>query len=174
MGGGSDGADDDQPKQGGAQGLQRGVIRGEDYGAAGGHLQNHFHFAERRCRDDEAFHRRNFAQAHDHKFTADDDDHHPGLHQTHFNQRNECGGNQKFIGDGIEENSQRGYFFAFAGEVAVHHVGGGGDDQNQHPPNFKMNRQAQKIEIWLASEQDDDKQRNKKDAQGRQTIGQIH
>ena len=85
-------------------------------------------------------------------------------------QRNKCGGDQEFVGDGIEENSQCGYFFTLAGEVTVHHVGGRGDQQNQHTPNFKVNGQTQKIEIGLAGEQDDDKQGNKKDAQGRQTI----
>jgi hypothetical protein len=34
--------------------------------------------------------------------------------------------------------------------------------------------ETQKIKVWLASEQDNNKQRNKKDAQSRQTVRQIH
>jgi hypothetical protein len=37
-----------------------------------------------------------------------------------------------------------------------------------------MDRETEKIEIRLASEQHNDKQRDKKDAQRRQTVRQVH
>jgi hypothetical protein len=37
-----------------------------------------------------------------------------------------------------------------------------------------MDRKTEKIEIWLAGKQHNDKQRHEKDAQGGQTIRQIH
>src|SRR5580704_15007276 len=138
------------------------MIGGENHGATGQNLKDHFCFAESRGGDDQSFGGSNLAQTDDDELPADDDHDHPGLNESHLHQRNESSRNQKLVGNGIKKNSQSSDFAALAGNVTVHYVGGGGHRKNQDAPNFKMNRQAPKIQVWFASQQDNYQQRDEK------------
>src|SRR5580704_4560317 len=121
------------------------MIRRQNHGTSRQHLQNHFHFAQRRRRNHQSFHRGNFAQPHHHEFASDDDHHHPRLHQSHLHQRNKRGGNQQLVRNGIQQNSQRGDFLTRTRQVAIHHVGRSGCQQNEYAEHFEMDRQSPEI-----------------------------
>src|SRR6202034_1668867 len=167
-------AEHDQPEQHQTHVLQRRMIRREDDGAAGHYLQNHFRLAQSIRGNHQAFHGRDFAQPHHHTFAPHDDDNHPRLHQMHLDQWNERGDNQQLIRNRIQQNSQRCDFAPFARNVSIGRIRGRRDQQNQNAPNFEMKRKSPEIPIRLASQQDDNQERNKEDSQNRQTVRQVH
>src|SRR5580698_2575133 len=70
----------------------------DSYGA---HLQNHFGFAQQRCRDRKSFRRCDVPQTKHSEFTPDDDDNHPSRDEMHIHKRNERGRDEQFVRDGI-------------------------------------------------------------------------
>src|SRR5439155_24313478 len=104
--GGDQRADDNEPEQNSRQGLERRVARSDDEHRHGAHLQNHLRLAKGGSFDCESLRRRDIAQAENCEFPADDDDHHPCRNKVHVHKRNERGGDQELVGNGVEKNAE--------------------------------------------------------------------
>jgi hypothetical protein len=92
----------------------------------------------------------------------------------HIYQRDERCGDQKLIGDGIEQNTERGDFGTPAREVSVSPIGGGREQKHENAKRLVVDRQAPQIDIGAAREKDDYENRNKENAQQRECIRKIH
>src|SRR5258708_36827076 len=93
--------------------------RSWDEDGNGANLQDHLGLAEDGSGNGETLGGGNVAEAEHGEFAANDDDDHPGRHKLHANEGDEGGGDQKFVGDGIEEDAESGYLQAAAGGVAI-------------------------------------------------------
>src|SRR5580698_4175982 len=100
----------------------------EDDGHHGDALHQHLELAEIAGFNGKAFRCGDGTQAADQKFTADDDDGNPCGDQAgvELHESDECGGDEEFIGQGIEQHSHGGDLTAPAGEVAVNAISNGG------------------------------------------------
>src|SRR3984885_13281032 len=92
----------------------------------------------------------------------------------HLDQWNERRDIKQLVRDRIQQNSKRRDFAPFARDVSIGGVRGRRDEQNQYAPNLEMKRKSPEIPIRLASQQDDNQERNKEDSENRQTVRQVH
>ncbi len=123
-----------------------------------------FVLPERRRGNRKPFGGSDIAQPENHNLPPDNNHRHPAGHQVHFHQGNKCGGHQKFIGDGIEQNSERSDFAPPPGIVAIRPIRGRSGQKNEHAPLGKINCHSQKCNIGLAGQKDNDQHRDKENA----------
>src|SRR5580700_9984683 len=144
----------------------------EDNRHDGDDLHHHLEFAEFTGFDGEAFGGGDGTQATDQKLATDDDDRDPRRNQAgiELHQRDERGGDEKLVGQGIEQNSHGGDLSAFAGEVAVNTVGHGGGDEDGGGQQFFFAGHAAEA----AAAKNPHQQRNAEDADQRDGVGQVH
>lgn len=144
----------------------------EDDGDHGNDLDDHFELAQVAGFDGKSTGRGDRAQAAYQEFAADDDYCDPGGNQAgiELNQRNESGGDEKFVGHGIEQNAHGGDLAALAREVSVDAVGHGGGNENGRGEQFFRAVFAAEV----AGRQDPDQQGNAADADQRNGIRQVH
>src|SRR5947209_6511826 len=103
--GGDKGTDDYQPEQKQSWRAKGRIARSGNEHSDGAHLQDHLGLAERGRLNGEAFRGRDIAQPEHGELTADDDNHHPSWNQVHIDERDESGGDQKLVRDGIEQDA---------------------------------------------------------------------
>src|ERR1039457_2279898 len=97
----------------------------EDDGDDGNDLHHHLEFSQFAGFDGKATGGSDGAQAAYQKLAANDDDGDPGRNQARveLDEGNEGGGDEKFVGHGIEQNAHGGDLAALASQVAVNAVG---------------------------------------------------
>ena len=100
--------------------------------------------------DDDAPLLGDLAQAGDRKLPADDDDHHPGGSQAHFDQGDEGSRDEELVGDRVEERPGHGDATGAAGDQAVKEIGQGGDQEDPQTPEVAAveTRQQHHHEQW--------------------------
>ncbi len=103
--------------------------RMQDHGN-GGHLRDHLGLAKIAGLDGVAFGRRDTAEPGDRELAPDDQHHHPRRNSPDLDERNKCGGNQEFIGDGIEQCADCGDLLPAPCQIAVQQIGSGGDQED--------------------------------------------
>ena len=138
--------------------------------ANGNYLENHLRFTQSRRGNRKSFCGCDVAKSQNHDLAPDDNHRHPGVHQMHFPEGNECGRHQEFIRNGIEQNPERRDFAAPPSIIPIRPVRGRSQKQNEHTPNRKVNRHAKEHNIGCAGQKDNDQHRNKEDAQNREAI----
>src|SRR5947209_3364826 len=92
----------------------------------------------------------------------------------HVDQSDKRGGYQELVRNGIEKYAETCDLQAATREIAVGPISGGGQQENEHPPDFKPNGIAENIEIRAAGKENDNKDWNEEDAEQRQSIRQVH
>jgi len=108
-----------------------GVVGGDDPdegGDAEGELEGGLPFAEVVCGEDLAFFDGDLAEAGDEEFPSNDESGGPDGAES-GGEVNEGGGDEDFVGEGVEEFAERGDEVEFAGEVSIHEIADGGDDE---------------------------------------------
>ena len=146
---------------------------GDEHGD-GANLQNHFCFAESGRGNRETLGGSDIAQAENGELAPDDDYHHPGFDEVHVHQGNECGGDEQFVGDRIEQDAEGGYLQATPREIAVRPVGEGGKKKNQNPPKFKMHGESPNFQVRTARQQNDDQHWDEEYPQQCQRVREVH
>src|SRR5215472_4393679 len=174
LGGGNQRTDDDQPKQNRGQRVQRGMPRAGNQHGDGTNLQHHFRFAQCGGGNYKSFRGSDVAQAENREFAPDDDHHHPAGNQVHVHQGDKGGGNQQFVGDGVEENPQGGHLPITPRKVAVRPVRRRRRQQDQNAPNLEVHREPPQFHVGAAGQEDHDEYRNEKDPQYGEEVRQIH
>jgi len=145
----------------------------EDGGDDGDDLGDGFELAELAGFDGEAFGGGDGAEAADEELASDDEDGDPGRHDAGvvLDEQDDAGGDHELVGEGIEEDAEGGDLAAAAGEVAVHAVGDGGEDEDDGGEDLLLAREAVGGEL---GRQRPDEQRNACDAAQRDGVRQIH
>ena len=106
------------------------------------HLRDHLGLPEFARVNRVAFGRGDATQAGDGELTADDDHHHPGRNTANLHQRNQRGGNQKLVGDRIEQGADRGDLLPSPGEKAIQQIRAG-----RHEKDRKRQKLVRRIVI---------------------------
>ena len=112
------------------------------------------------------------AQAGYRKLAADDDRHHPGLHEIHLHQRDERGDRQQLVGKGIDELTERGDLMTPPRQIAVEPVGEGRDREDRGANELFPNPENHApLEL---REEHHHEQRHQKNSRDRQRVRQVH
>ncbi len=87
----------------------------------GDNLQDHLQFAEVAGLNGEAFGGGNTAKSGDEEFASQDQNHDPGGHEIgrEADEEDESGGDEEFVGHGVEKDSHAADLSVLAGEVTV-------------------------------------------------------
>jgi len=144
----------------------------EDNGHYRNDLHHHFELAEFAGFDSETFRSGDGTQAAHQELAADDDYGNPRGNQAgiQLHQRNEGGGDEKLVGQRIEQDSHGGDLTALASEVAVDSVGGRSGDEDCRCQQLSFAIDA----VEARAQQDPHQQRNAGDADERDGVRQIH
>jgi len=145
----------------------------EDGGDDGDDLGDGFELAELAGLDGEALGGGDGAEAADEELAADDEDGDPRRHDAGvvLDEQDDAGGDHELVGEGVEEDAEGGDLAAAAGQVAVHAVGDGGENEDDRGENLLLAREAVCREL---RRQRPDEQRNACDAAQRDGVRQIH
>jgi len=145
----------------------------EDGGDDGDDLGDGFELAELAGLDGEALGGGDGAEAADEELAADDEDGDPRRHDAgvELHQQDDAGGDHELVGEGVEQDAEGGDLAAAAGQVAVHAVGDGGENEDDRGENLLLAREAVCREL---RRQRPDEQRNACDAAQRDGVRQIH
>ena len=163
--GGDEGEEHGAPEGGVGPGEERGGIAcGHDEGDSED-LDGGFGFAEVGGGDGIAFGGGDGAEAGDGEFAADDEDGHPGGDAVDLNGGDEGGGDEEFVGDGVEEHADGGDLVPAAGEVAIEEVGEGGDEEDEEGEEVVGDGEGTDLEADVFGDERGDEQRDEEDAE---------
>ena len=125
----------------------------EDDGDHGNNLHQHLEFAQVAGLDGEAFRGGDGAQPTDQKFARDNDHRDPGRDQAgvELNQRDEGGGDEELVGQGIEQDAHGRDLVAAAGEISVDAVGDGGGNKQSGGQQFLLAAKSSGSGSWKAA-----------------------
>ena len=129
--------------------------------------------------DGEAFGGGDRAQARDEELAADDEDGDPGLDDAGVvaDQDDVAGGDEKLVGQRVEQHAHGGDLVAATGEVAVETVGDAGQDEDDAGDDLLLAAAEAGSAVALPGEggrEDPDEQRNAGNAAHRDGVGQVH
>jgi len=114
------------------------------------------------------------AQAGDRKFAANDQNCHPARHHLYLYERNEGRGNQKFIGNGIEQRADCGDLPPTARQIAVEQVGNSRHQKDAERQKLVCDLHTIDMDRLGCLHKHSDQYRNEKDPQQRQCVGYVH
>src|SRR5438045_2475776 len=144
----------------------------EDHGDDSYDLDDHLQFAQFAGLDSESLGGGDGTQAADQELATDDDNRNPCRNEAgiQLDQSDERGGDQEFVGQGIEENSHGRDLLAPAGEVAIDTVGDGGGNEDERGQEFLFSMNTGETRAG----KDPHQQRDAEDATERDGVGQVH
>lgn len=95
-------------------------------------LQNHLEFAQVAGLDGKSFGGGYTSKPGDEELAPEHEDHNPGWHEVwrETNKQDESGGNEEFVGHGVEQNSNATDLAAFSSQIAVKSVGDRGNNED--------------------------------------------
>jgi hypothetical protein len=152
---------------------------GQDGGHDGDDLDDGFELPDLAGFDGEAFGGGDGAEAGDEELAADDEDGDPGLDDGGVvpDEDDVGGGDQEFIGEGVEEHTHGRDLVAATGEIAVEAVGDAGEDEDDAGDDLLLATAETGSAVALEGEdgrEDPDEQRNTGDTAHRDGVGQVH
>ena len=68
----------------------------------------------------------------------------------HIDQGDERRGDQQFIGDGVQQDSESGHLEPASREVTVRPICRRCQKQHEHTPNLEVHLEAPQLEVWAA------------------------
>ena len=144
----------------------------EDHGDHRNNLHQHFKFAQFAGLDGETFGGGNRTQSAHQKFARDNHHRHPGRNQAgvELHQGDKRGGDQKLVGQRIEQHAHGRDLAAAARQIAVDAVGDRGRDEQRRRQQFLLAVKA----VKMVGGKKPDQQRDAEDAGQRDGVGQIH
>ena len=104
------------------------------------------------------------AQSGDRELATEDDDDHPRRGQLELNERNESRGDQKLVGDRVEEGAERRDLAAPPRQPAVEKVRRRREEKDQEPDGLAP---------FELRQENDEEERDQEDAQERQRVREV-
>ena len=92
----------------------------------------------------------------------------------HLDQGNQSGGDQQFIGDGVQEHTHRRDLIPAPGEVAVQQIGERRREENGQRDHLAGQQPWAKLHLDPLLHQDRDQERDEEDPKKRQRVRDIH